>query len=134
MLIGEISKKTELSRDTIRFYEKKGLLKVERTTSQFNNYKQYTLEHLQRLNLIKKAKRFGFTLNEISELLELFDLKNASCLILQDKVNEKLVDIDKKIQELIEIKKIILLGIKKAQTNCISKRKDSNCELLEQEN
>ena len=128
MLIGEISKKTELTRDTIRFYEKKGLLKVDRTTSEFNNYKHYTLAHLQRLNLIKKAKGFGFTLNEISELLNLFDQKNANCLILQEKVDEKLDDIDRKIQELKEIKSLILLGTKKAQANGVSKREDGNCK------
>ena len=77
MLIGEISKKTELSRDTIRFYEKRGLIKVESSVSEFNNYKEYTEDTLRRLLLIKKTKRFGFTLNEISELLELVDLNKA---------------------------------------------------------
>lgn len=131
MLIGEISKKTELSKDTIRFYEKKGLLKVERTSSEFNNYKHYSLEHLQRLQLIKKAKRFGFTLNEIAELLELFDRRTASCSILQEKINGRLLDIEKRIQELKEIKSLIILGVKKAQTHCVSKREDDNCNLLE---
>ena len=131
MRIGEISKRTELTRDTIRFYEKKGLLKVERTTSEFNNYKNYTLEHLKRLELIKKAKRFGFTLKDIADLLELFDIKNANCSILQKKVNQKIIDIDKKIQELQEMKRSILTGIQIAQTKCLSKKKDENCQLLE---
>ena len=130
MLIGEISKKTDLSRDTIRFYEKKGLLKVERTTSEFNNYKHYTLEHLERLQLIKKAKRFGFTLNEIAELLELFDTKSANCSVLQEKVNEKIIAIDKGIQELKAIKNLILIGIQKAQTNCVTKKEEDNCKLF----
>jgi len=82
------------------------------------------------LQLIKKAKKFGFTLNEISELLKLFDLKSANCSILQEKVNEKLIDIDNRIQELKEIKSLILLGIQKAQTDCVSKTEDGNCKLL----
>lgn len=130
MLIGEISKKTELTRDTIRFYEKKGLLNVERTVSEFNNYKNYTSEHLKRLLLIKKAKSFGFTLNEILELLKLFDLNNANCSILQEKVNEKLIDIDNRIQELMDFKRLILAGIEQAQNACIPKSVTDNCKLI----
>ena len=55
MLIGEICKKTELSRDTIRFYEKKGLIKVKQTESEFNNYKDYTEQNLRRLLLIRAS-------------------------------------------------------------------------------
>ena len=131
MLIGEISKQTDLTKDTIRFYEKKGLLEVERSKSDFNNYKHYTSEHLKRLQLIKKAKRFGFTLNEISELLQLFDYRNANCSFLQEKVNRKLIDIDKRIQELKEIKNLILTEIQKAQIDCQSNTEDDNCKILE---
>lgn len=131
MRIGEISKITELSKDTIRFYERKGLLKVERTLSQFNNYKNYTSEHLERLQRIKKAKRFGFTLNEIAELLDLFDLNNANCLILENKINKKIADIDMRIQELKEIKNLILIETKKVQIECTSIGTDKNCKLLE---
>ena len=131
MLIGEISKKAELSKDTIRFYEKKGLLEVERTVSQFNNYKNYTLEHLKRLQRIKKAKKFGFTLNEISKLLNLFDLNSANCSILKDSINKKIADIDIRIQELIEIRNLILIETEKAQFECTSIGQNTNCKLLE---
>ena len=57
MLIGELSKKAQLSRDTIRFYEKKGLIKAKPSASEYNTYKNYTEENLQRILLIKKAKR-----------------------------------------------------------------------------
>lgn len=131
MRIGEVSKQTGFSRDTIRFYEKIGLLTVERTNSLFNNYKQYTFDHLHRLELIKRAKRFGFTLNEIAELLELIDARSASCLILEEKVNEKIVDLNNRIQELEEMKKTILKSIQKARTQCLVKREEENCKLFE---
>ena len=51
--------------DTIRFYEKKGLINPQPPTSEFNTYKNYTEGNLRRLALIKKAKMFGFTLNEV---------------------------------------------------------------------
>ena len=130
MLIGEICKKTELSKDTIRFYEKRGLLQVERTSSEHNNYKNYTNEHLQRLQLIKKAKRFGFTLNEIVELLELYDTNSANCSVLQEKVQLKIADIDRRILDLQEIKGLILGGVQKAGSECLSRVEAKNCELL----
>ncbi len=105
MLIGEISKKTGLSRDTIRFYEKKGLIKVDRTDSEWNNYKDYTVQTYHTLLLIKKAKGFGFTLNEIAEILDLLEMDRANCSTLTVKAEEKVKVIDEKIIELKAMKK-----------------------------
>src|SRR3989338_1716476 len=71
MLIGELSKRTGLTKDTIRFYEKQGLIPEARKIHTFNNYKEYTEETLNRLLTIKKVKSFGFTLNESAELLDM---------------------------------------------------------------
>ena len=54
MLIGELSAKTGLTRDTIRFYEKEGLIKIARKQRRENNYKEYDETVLERLNLIKR--------------------------------------------------------------------------------
>ena len=53
MLIGELSKACGLSRDTIRFYEKHGLIAVGKRERRFNNYKEYSEETLKRLLSIK---------------------------------------------------------------------------------
>ena len=130
MLIGEISKKTSLSRDTIRFYEKKGLINVDRTDSEWNNYKNYNAATLNRLLLIKRAKGFGFTLNEIAELLDLCEMDAATCNIMSDKINEKLNDIDKKIKELKAMKKMIYGKMKEAQNICLPVSEKDNCQIL----
>jgi DNA-binding transcriptional MerR regulator len=130
MLIGEIVEKSGLTKDTIRFYEKKGLIKVGRSTSEWNNYKNYSSEVLNQLFLIKKAKGFGFTLNEIAELLELIEKNEASCTILSNKVKKKLNDIDQKIKELQSLKKIILSKVNGTSTNCVSNGKN-NCKTIE---
>ena len=130
MLIGEISKRTSLSRDTIRFYEKKGLIKVDRTDSEWNNYKNYSVETLNRLLLIRQAKGFGFTLNEISELMELFEMDKASCDTMSVKIKEKLSDIDKKIKELKDMKKMIFDKMLEAQNNCMSISEKDNCQIF----
>lgn len=130
MRVGEISKKTGLSKDTIRFYEKKGLLKVRRTPTPFNNYKEYSQENLKRLELIIKAKQFGFTLNEIADLLNLHDLKLANCFTLQQKVKDKLEEIECQIQELYSKKNLILSEVQKAQIKCQGQFNETNCDLL----
>ncbi|PCJ65572.1 MAG: heavy metal-responsive transcriptional regulator [Bacteroidetes bacterium] len=129
MLIGEIAQKTNLSRDTIRFYEKKGLIQVERTVSEWNNYKDYKEETLHKLILIKKAKGFGFTLNEISDIITMYDLNEATCEIMGAKIKEKLHTIDKKISDLQEMKMTIIRRVEQARNECISTPK-ANCQSL----
>ena len=128
MLIGEVVSKTGLTKDTIRFYEKKGLIKVKRSDSEWNNYKNYDTATLHQLLLIKKAKGFGFTLNEIADLFDLLAIDKASCGVLSEKVSEKLQDIDEKIKALQDMKKMILSRINGAQGNC---KKEGNCKSLE---
>jgi len=73
MLIGELSKKTGFSRDTIRYYEKLGLIKEPARNGADNNYKNYTETVLKRLLAIRKIKDFGFTLKETHGMLILFE-------------------------------------------------------------
>jgi len=70
MLIGELSTKTGVSKDTIRFYEKKGLIKLTKQHRLANNYKDYPNEIVEVLMFIKRAKSFGFRLDEIKHWLE----------------------------------------------------------------
>ncbi|MFD2588774.1 MerR family DNA-binding protein [Croceitalea marina] len=133
MLIGEISDRTGLSRDTIRFYEKKGLIKVSRTDSEWNNYKNYNQQNLDRLILIKRAKGFGFTLNEICEILELYEINSANCATLLTKVNKKIDEIDSKIKQLEALKKTIIDKVNDANNNCQSSYKNENCSSIQRE-
>ena len=130
MLIGEIAKKTCLSRDTIRFYEKKGLIAVDRTDSEWNNYKSYSAATLNRLMLIKRAKGFGFTLNEIAEILDLCEMNAATCNVMSDKIQEKLTAIDQKIKELKAMKKMIYGKMKEAEQICLPNSENDNCQIV----
>ena len=71
MLIGELDERTGLTKDTIRFYEKKGLIALDRKSRRENNYKEYPAQVLEKLMLIRKLKDMGFTLNEIDTFLAL---------------------------------------------------------------
>jgi len=128
MLIGEIVNKTGLSRDTIRFYEKQGLIKTSVDKGATNNYKVYTEEVLNRLLLIKRIKSFGFTLNETSELLYLIEMNQASCKTVSKQAGDKIAVIDQKIQELQAIKKLV----SSLNSECCTPYNDNNCPVLVQ--
>jgi len=130
MLIGQLVKETQLSKDTIRFYEKHGLISVNRNERRINNYKEYSKEVLSKLLTIKRLKSFGFTLNEIADLLKMIKEQQASCKNVSDKINTKIELIDKKIYELIAIKTLLQNGIKKCLTTATRKHSDANCQIL----
>ncbi len=131
MLIGEVSKLSQLSRDTIRFYEKQGLIKVRPSDSAYNNYKNYSEENLEHLLLIKRAKHFGFTLNEISEILHLFQSNGATCSKMQTMISNKIEDINRKIRELEELKGQILGHVNELAGKCNTKQESKNCEVFD---
>ena len=114
MLIGEVAKRTGFSKDTIRFYEKIGLLEKSDQNREENNYRIYSSAVISKLNLIKKVKSFGFTLNEIKDLflLEKHDL--FRCTSLEKILQEKISQIEFKISELILAKQ----KLETLQTDC----------------
>lgn len=130
MLIGELSAQTGLSRDTIRFYEKQGLISVGRKERRFNNYKEYSEETLQKLITIKRVKGFGFTLNETAELLQLINNNKASCDMVAAKIGDKVHLITQKINELELLKNSLMVSVQSCIACCPSQSDSENCELL----
>ncbi len=98
MSIGKLSAATGLSRSTIRYYERRGLL--EKPNRRRSGYRSYSSEHVQRLQIIRRAKMFGFTLGEIMRLLEAQTSDNEVCDILRDKAQLKLEMIEQEIKRL----------------------------------
>ncbi|GAA0405899.1 Zn(2+)-responsive transcriptional regulator [Cocleimonas flava] len=99
MRIGELSKNTGFQVETLRFYEKQGLIApVGRTES---GYREYDQESLKQLHFIQQAKSVGFSLNEISELLTLrVERDQHSCSEVKTIAEQKLEQIESKINEL----------------------------------
>ena len=110
MLIGELSKKTGLSKDTIRFYDKLGLISASDRRAGTRFYKEYSPETVERLLMIVQGKGLGFTLNEIKQLL---DEWNSGAISKQDQIKiieRKIEEIQTKTQQLDAIK--TYLGVK----------------------
>jgi len=120
MLIGELSKRTGFSHDTIRFYEKKGLIDVKRKERRDNNYKEYSEAVYERLVLIKTIKGLGFTLNEIDEFIEAWGEESATCSNLTSHLTDKINRVDEQIG--------LLQGIRTKLTGSLEKCSSNNCE------
>ena len=111
MLIGELSKRTGFSRDTIRFYEKIGLIRMGRKDRRENNYKEYSTAILDRLLTIKACKAYGFSLVEIGELLDFMEADLVTCGRMDEKVTQKIDLINQKIKTLEQMKEKLLKGM-----------------------
>jgi len=102
---GQLAKKTCVNPETIRYYEKLGLLpKAVRTDS---GYRLFSEEDVKRIKFVKRAKELGFTLKEIKELLELRFDSSGSCSEVREFAEEKLKDIEQKIKDLENIKQVL---------------------------
>jgi DNA-binding transcriptional MerR regulator len=104
MLIGQLSKRTGLSKDTIRYYEKIGLLVMPKRRRLDNNYKDYPEEIAETLHVIRKYKELGFTLEEIRELLVLRSIQVLDISKLIQVVENKMTGMDAEIEKLHEYK------------------------------
>jgi DNA-binding transcriptional MerR regulator len=98
LTIGKLAKKADVSTDSIRFYEQRGLLAEPIGTE--SSYRVYPLEVAGRLRFIKKAQKLGFSLGEIQELLNLSRDPAASKADVKRKTVEKIEDIKNRIQDL----------------------------------
>lgn len=102
MLIGQLSKRTGFSRDTIRYYEKIKLIVLPSKARRRNNYKDYPEETVHLLLAIRKYKELGFTLEEIRELLVLQSIKVLDIAKLLQIVERKITGLDMEIEKLHE--------------------------------
>ncbi len=99
LLIGEIGQQVNLPTQTIRYYERLGLLDPpERTQSRYRVYSEQTIE---RLRFIQKAKLFGLSLDEIKQLIEIRNRGVSPCANLKAMVKEHLDELDNHIQEML---------------------------------
>jgi len=113
MLINELSKRTGLSIHTLRYYENYGLFNGECDENvKTNNYRNYDESLLERIDIIKGAKEVGFTLSEIKNLLDSWFNNQLSQEKKLEAVNRKVTEIDDKMRQLKQVKKLLIQCIK----------------------
>lgn len=102
MKIGELAQRAGVGIDTVRYYEREGLLpKAQRLAS---GYRVYDENDVRRLRFVRRAKALGFTLPEICELLALSSHRDDDMAAMKTAATDKLSDVQAKLTELNRIR------------------------------
>ena len=125
LTIGKVAKATGVGVETIRFYEREGL--IDEPIRSTSGYRQYGPAAIKRLRFILCAKNLGFTLQEIKELLNLRTLNGASCADVQARAVAKLTNIEQRIEQLEAMKQSLTLLI----NQCTGELPLGECPILE---
>ncbi len=125
MTIGRLAKSVGVHVQTIRYYERKKLLPSPRRREA--GYRQYGPEDVQRLRFILRAKKVGFTLNDISVLLALRVNPRTGCEEVRTIAREALRHIEERMQELARFRS----ALNDLLAQCSGKGPSSDCPVLE---
>lgn len=125
LTIGLFAKKAGVNIETIRYYERKGLLPEPKRRK--SGYRIYSAEDIRRIEFIIRAKSLGFTLVEIKEILDLYKNPETKCEDMKKKAENKIEDIERKISSLTKIKK----ALKKLSKQCIGPVPLDQCSIID---
>lgn len=125
--IGQLAKLASVTPDTVRFYEKQGLMDHEERTE--GGYRLYTKQDLQRLRFIRYAKQIGFTLEAIVELLSIrVDPERHTCQESKKIVDTRLQELEEKLQEMQKMRDSLKML---SDACCGSTHVSTYCSILE---
>ena len=101
--IGEVSKRSGVGVEALRFYEKSGLL--DRPSRTYSGYRVYGEEVLERLAFIKQAQALGFSLDEVRRIVEDARKGESPCDEVREIVRRRLAELDERLRELHRYRK-----------------------------
>lgn len=108
MLIGELAKKCDVTKDTIRHYDKLDLLIAIDKAAGSRTYRDFCEKNIERIEMIKSAKMMGFTLKKLQEYTASFDNGKMSDNAIIELLNQNLEVVRGKIMELRHTEKILV--------------------------
>jgi Cu(I)-responsive transcriptional regulator len=100
--IGSLAKATGTKVETVRYYERIGLLPAPARTE--GNYRSYDDAHLGRLSFIRRARDLGFSLDQVRDLLGLADERDRSCEAVDVIARQHLAEVERKIADLAALR------------------------------
>ena len=124
MRIGERAIATGRTAETIRYYEREGILPAaDRTDS---NYRDYSDNHLAALTFVRRARQLGFSMAQVRELLALSDRVDNPCQVVDELVREQLEEVEQKILDLSSLRDELRLMLRSCEANRIGE-----CRIVE---
>lgn len=125
LTIGKVARRSGTATETIRFYEREGLL--DEPARSPAGYRHYRADAIARLRFIRQAKELGFSLREVKELLSLRATPGKSCTDIKARAKRKIDDIERRIASLARMKRALV----KLSAACSGKGPLSACPILE---
>ena len=126
MRIGNLAEATGTPVETIRYYEREGLIPAAQRSD--NNYRLYTTAHAERLAFIRHCRNLDMTLDEIRSLLRLRDAPRENCGEINDLLDEHIGHVAKRIRELRALER----DLKSLRARCTSPQAIDACGILNQ--
>ena len=125
LTIGRVARRAGVGVETIRFYERKGLL--EDPPRRRSGYRQYPEEAVARIRFIRRAKDLGFSLREVHELLSLRVDRRTSASEMRSRAEAKIADIELKLADLERMRS----ALAELTACCQSRGAQADCPILE---
>jgi len=126
---GELADLAGVSRDTLRHYERKGVL--PRPLRGHNSYRQYPPEALQRVQLVRRALSVGFTLDELAKVLKVRDAGGAPCEEVRRLAAQKLLNVQDQLRELTQLRDDLQKTLRDWDTRLARRARGKQANLLE---
>ena len=124
MTIGRLAERAGVNIDTIRFYERHGLL--PRASRRESGYREYARADVARLSFIRRAKELGFSLTDIGELLSLSADRHNGVRGVKRKAEDRLQQVEIKIKELQRVRR----GLQKLIAACPGHGELARCPIV----
>jgi MerR family mercuric resistance operon transcriptional regulator len=125
MTIGQVARRAGVGVETVRFYERRGLL--AEPARQASGYRQYTADVVARLRFIKRAKELGFSLKEIGELLALRADPATTCTDVKRRAEAKVAAIEAKVRDLRAMQR----ALAEVTASCRGRGPVGDCPILD---
>lgn len=125
LTIGRLAKQAGVNVETIRFYEREGLVKTPARSAA--GYRQYSTDAVRRIQFIRRAKDLGFTLKEIAGLLALQAKPGVTCADVRERAQHKIEDIRGRIDTL----KRMHAALEKLVNECSGRGPITECPILD---
>ena len=126
MKIGELAAATNTQVETIRYYERAGLLTAPRRTEA--NYRMYGTAHVERLSFVRHCRGLDMTLDEIRVLLRFKDAPTENCREVNELLDEHIGHVAKRIRELRQLER----QLKSLRETCLGGRDAEHCGILQE--
>jgi MerR family copper efflux transcriptional regulator len=105
LLVGQVAAQAGVSVDTVRHYERKGILQnVERDAS---GYRRYAADAVDRIRVARRALIIGFTLDELARIFKQRDSGNAPCARVYELANQKMAELDERLAAMTAVRAVL---------------------------